>query len=77
MSEIPELTPTLEAGDGDVTVWLVVQASERDGLVYASAHQTEKEARSWLSNDNYSRYSGLVKVRVPRALMRERWQLSK
>ncbi len=77
-AEIPEVTP--ERVPDDVEIWLTVNTyGERDGIPYAQAHVTdststgEAKARTWLSSMGSARFAGIVKVRVPRSLLRERW----
>lgn len=72
--KIPELTPSVPSGD--VIVWLTTMGSDKEGLMITNAHQTEEAARAWVSNHNlrnFSRFAAITSVRIPRALIKERW----
>lgn len=78
--ELPEITP--QKISDDVNVVLLLTASDRDGLIFSAAyadnHQMtgEQQARAFLSNygnGSHNRCAGMVRVRVPRALLKERW----
>lgn len=71
MSDLPEITPEKVADD--VEVVLTLRGRERDGFVWAMTHRDEEQARGSLSGDDTSRFVALVRVRVPRSLLRQRW----
>lgn len=66
--------------DDDIVAVLAVTAYERDGTAFVMAYNdntwggpAETQARAALANDHYSRYGAAVRVRIPRALLAERW----
>lgn len=72
--DITELTPIVPSGD--IIVWLTTMGQDRDGHVMTTCHPTEEAARAWLSNPNLSkigRCAAITTVRIPRALLKERW----
>lgn len=77
---IPELTPEL-VGD-DIEVTLLLTTGDRDGTPFVTAYvdnnvgSGEHQARTFLSSygdGDYTRLARIVRVRVPRSLLRERW----
>lgn len=78
-AELPEVTPQKVSEEIDVV--LAVTAHEKDGAAFVMAYTdngwggtAEAQARSALSSDAHSRFAGIVRVRIPRALLNERWE---
>lgn len=72
--DITELTPSVPSGD--VIVWLTTMGADKEGQMITNAHPTEEAARAWVSNpnlSNFSRFAAITSVRIPRALIKERW----
>ena len=72
--KVPELTPELVSDE--IEVYLTVTASDPDGHAFVLANTDESMARQLLQSPSgdYQRCAAIVKVRVPRALLRERWK---
>jgi hypothetical protein len=77
--KIPEVTP--EKVRDDVEVVLLMGSKDRDSQAYIMAFtetmagSAEMQARNSLGNSqgDYMRHAAIVRVRVPRSLLRERW----
>ena len=79
MSEpLPEIVP--EKLSDDIDLVLVVTAPERDGMPFAmvlvpTGHGNhEEQARALIGSYDHQRFSTMVRVRVPRSMLRERWK---
>lgn len=76
MNDVTELVPILPPGD--IEVWLITTASDLDGIAMTTAHPTEEAARGFInsssSSGNWQRCLAITKVRIPRGLLKERWQ---
>ena len=85
MSEptVPITNIAPEKVSDEIDVILLVTASDRDGQPFIMAftemgHQDpENAARVAMGNNAHQRFATLVRVRVPRALLRERWTEAK
>ena len=77
--KLPELTP--EKVRDDIEVVLLVGSRDRDGAAYcmpfteSATGSAENQARTSLAgtSGDWMRHAAIVRVRVPRSLLRERW----
>lgn len=81
MSEptVPITNITPEKVSDEIEVVLVVSSTDRDGQPFVMAFveaghlDAEQSARLALGSYDHQRFATLARVRVPRALLRERW----
>ncbi len=71
--EMPEVLPQIVLDTVTLYLSLHSYGEGNDGPVWGMVHQDEQSARNALVNDKTSRYAGVVRLPIARALLKERW----
>lgn len=72
-TDITEVLPHIVPDTATLYLSLHSYGDSNDGPVWAMVHQDERSARNALLNDKSSRYAGIVRLPISRALLAERW----
>lgn len=74
MPDLTEITP--QKVSDTIDAFVIVTAPEREGPAFITSHLTEADARAFLSNmqSDYNRFATIARVKIPRAMLDERWK---